>query len=397
MRLAEIRSLVRVVAPRPGGAARLTRIVSIEDLRRAARRSVPRAVFDSIDGGAEGEVTLRRNVAAFERLELLPRILRDVSDVDTRTTLLGTPSAVPFALGPAGYTRVADPSGGELAVARAAAKAEIPYCLSTVSSTSIEQTAAAGDRMWFQLYVQEDRGVTRELVARAREAGYRALLVTVDALVTGGRERDRHNAFTIPPTVGPRSLVDAAFHPRWWWRFVTSPPVTFANLGDEAAVPGVLRGVGVSPWMVWSDLEWIVDEWDGPIALKGVMAAADAERAAEAGVSVIVSNHGGRQLDHVPATIEVLPEIVDAVGGRVDVYLDSGIRRGTDVVKALALGAKGVLVVRPYLYGLAAEGESGAAHAIALLAAELRRAMAHLGATRLDDLSPEMVRPRATR
>lgn len=399
MKPAEIAALLRPKLPeRDAAQRRLARCYTIADLRGAARRRLPRGVFDYIDGGAEDETSLRRNTAAFSDLELVPGYLRGVAEVDSATTILGVPSALPLALAPTGFSRMMHPDG-ELAAARAAGAAGIPYAVSTMATTSMEDIAAtASGPLWFQLYVWRDRGLAKELIDRAKAAGYRALMLTVDTPVPGARERDLRNGLTIPPELSVRTLLDGARHPHWWWGLLTSESVTFANVSDRAAEPaGVMAYVArqFDPALSWDDVGWMVDAWGGPFVMKGILSVEDARRAAALGVSgILVSNHGGRQLDHTAAPITVLPEIAAAVGAQVEVLLDSGVRRGSDIVKALALGARAVLVGRPYLYGLGTAGEAGVAHAIAILAAELRRTMQLVGAASLDQLSMSSVRVR---
>jgi L-lactate dehydrogenase (cytochrome) len=376
----------------------LARCFTIDDLRRAARRRLPRAVFDYVDGGTEDEVTMRRNRAAFEELELEPRVLRDVSDVDPSTTVLGRPIPLPVVLAPTGMTRLTHWEG-ELAVARAAARVGLPYVLSTMATTSIERVAAVGAPLWFQLYVWRDRGLCRELVDRARAAGCHALVLTVDTPVAGARERDFRNGLTVPPTVGLRTLLDGARRPAWWWRFLTSEALSFDNVRGRVEGPATLAYVAsqFDQAVTWDDVAWLRDIWDGPLVLKGVVSPADAKQAVAMGVAgIVVSNHGGRQLDHVPATIDALPRVVDAVGGETEVLVDSGVRRGVDVAKALALGARAVMVGRAYLYGLGVAGEDGVVHAVRLLEGELRRAMSLLGTRAIGELDASYVRRRGT-
>ncbi len=307
----------------------------------------------------------------------------------------GSPAG--FALAPTGFSRLVH-FEGESAVARAAAAAGVPYTLSTVATTSIEDvaTVAPTGTRWFQLYVARDREISKELIERARAAGYDVLVLTVDVPVSGARERDLRSGFTIPPAPSPRTLLNGVLHPTWSWRFLTSEPVSFANvtIGPTAPV-SVMEQIHqmFDPSVEWSDVEWMLEQWDGPMLLKGIMSATDARQAADVGVAgVVVSNHGGRQLDRAPATLDVLPEIVEAVGDRVDVLFDGGIRRGSDVVTALALGAKAAMVGRAYLYGLGAAGERGVARAIEILDGEVRRTMALLGARSVAELGPHVLR-----
>jgi L-lactate dehydrogenase (cytochrome) len=399
MKPGELIRLVRVRrSPAPFGARRLVRTHSIDDVAAAARRRLPRGAVAYLDGGGEDEYTLRRNRAAFDEHEIVPTALRDVSEVETATTLLGAPSPLPFALAPVGAPRLLHHEG-ESAVARAVREVGVPYAVSTLGTVGLEQLAdTTPTPLWLQLYVWGDRGVARELLARAEEAGCRAVVLTADVSVRSKRERELRAGVKLPvPDLGVRTLLDGARHPSWSWHFVTSPAPGFPNIGQETAVSegGTELSSMFDGTVSWDDVDWVRSAWDGPLAVKGLMTSDDARRAADAGVDgVIVSNHGGRQLDHLPATIDVLPEIVDTVGDRVEVLLDSGIRRGTDILTALALGARGVLVGRAYLYGLAAAGEPGVRHALDILATELRSAMALAGVRRLDELGPACIRRR---
>lgn len=396
---AEMVALLRVQRPElDGDRRRLARCHTVADLRATARRRLPRAVFDYVDGAAEDEVTLRRNRSAFDELELVPSVLCDVGEVELGTEVLGARTALPLVLGPTGFTRMVHPEG-ELAVARAAAARGIPYTAATLGTTSLEEIAAAGSPpQWFQLYVWRDRGLCTELISRAREAGYRALVLTVDTPVPGARERDLRSGLTIPPELGLRTLADGARRPHWWWGLLRSEAVTFANVRHVAGGPqAVMEFVGrqFDPTVTWDDIGWMVEAWGGPFVVKGVLTAADARRAAATGVdAVVVSNHGGRQLDHVGATLTALTEVVDAVGGDLEVLVDSGFRRGTDIAKALALGARAVLLGRPQLYGLAVGGQAGVERAVDLLAAELRRALQLLGVTDVAQLDRSVLRRR---
>ena len=366
--------------------------LNIAELRLLARRRLPRGVFGYIDGGAEDEVTLRANTAAYRRRWFAARVLRDMSAVDTGVTLLGQPLPIPLVLAPTGFTRIADPQG-ELAVARAAARAGLPYCLSTMSTRSIEEVAAVtGGTLWFQLYLQRDRGVVRELVQRARAAGYAVLMPTVDVAALGRRERDVRHGFTLPPQLEWRTLFDGLRRPGWTWDFVRSEPIMLANfLGRSSAdgsTPVALAEYIKSqfdPTVNWRDLDWLRTLWDGPLVIKGIQSVADAALAAERGCQAIVlSNHGGRQLDGAPAPVDLVAPVVDAVAGRAAVICDGGVRRGSDIVKAIALGADACMAGRFYLYGLGAGGEPGVDYAIELLADEIRRTMALIGCSAMD-------------
>jgi len=379
----------------------LSRAITIDDLRRLARRRLPRAVYDFIEGGAGDELTVTRNRAAFERFLFEPRVLVDVSKREQSTVVLGECVATPVILSPTGMAGLTWPKG-EVAAARGAHDAGTIYTLSTHSSCSIEEVAAgAPGPLWFQLYVWQNRDLTRAFVERARAAGYRALLLTVDVPVISRRERDLRNGFTVPPRVTARNVVDTLRRVGWVRRVLMGQRrLTLANLVGAPGAPRTdivtLAGVAnrqVDPSISWADLAWFRSLWSGPLLLKGVMTAADARRAAEHGIDgLIVSNHGGRQLDGTRATIEALPEIVDAVGNRVEVLLDGGVRRGADVVRALALGARAVMVGRPYLYGLATGGQAGVRRALEILASEVDHVLALTGVPRVADLEPSLVR-----
>ena len=378
---------------------RLARAASVEDLRKIARRRLPRGVFDYIDGAADDEVTLAANDDAYRRIRFRPRVLRDVREVDPSTTLLGRPLPIPLVLAPTGFTRIAD-SAGELAVARAAARAGLPYALSTLSTRSIEEVAAvsAGPK-WFQVYVWKDRDLVREMVERAAAAGYEALLLTVDTPVLGRRERDVRNGFVLPPQLGLDTILDGILHPAWTWDFIRAEPIRFSNVVDRAvgdgAAPVTLAeyiGSQFDPGLSWRDVEWFRSIWRGPLVIKGIQSVADARLAADAGVAAIaLSNHGGRQLDGAPAPLDLVPAVVDAVGDRVEVVCDGGVRRGSDVVKAVALGARACMAGRAYLYGLGAAGETGVDLVLRLLATDVRRTMALVGARTIADLSRDDV------
>jgi L-lactate dehydrogenase (cytochrome) len=380
-------------------ARRLRRVASVDDLRRIARRRLPRGVFDYVDGAAEDERTLRRNSADFGAIGFRPRVLRDVSAVDPSTTVLGRPLPLPLILSPTGFTRICDPQG-ELAVARAASRASLPYTLSTLGTRSIEEVAAvsAGTK-WFQMYVWRDRGLVKEMIDRADAAGYEAIMLTVDNAVLGRRERDIRRGFTLPPQIGPRTLVDGALHPGWTWAFVRSEPIRFANVvgraegdGAEAVKLHEYINTRFDSSLSWSDLEWLRGQWSRSLIVKGVQTVADAHLAADAGADAIaLSNHGGRQLDDAPTPISLVAPVVDAVGDQVEVYCDGGVRRGSDIVKAVALGARAAMIGRAYLYGLGAAGERGVDLVLQLLDADVRRTMALLGAPTIAGLGPELL------
>lgn len=373
--------------------------ISIDDLRERARRRLPRAVFDYIDGGAEDEFTLRRNRDGFERITFRPRVLVDTTARDQSTTVLGQRLETPLILAPTGLCGMAAPRG-ELLAARAALRAGTIFTLSTLSAVSIEEVAReVPGPHWFQLYVWRDRDLTRSLVERAAKAGYRAMMLTVDVPVFGQRERDVRNGATIPPRVTVRNVFDSARRIGWLLRMARHPRIDFANVrgrsGDARAAFSLSAFVSsqFDPSVSWKDLAWFRSIWPGPLLLKGIMSAEDARLAVEHGVdAVIVSNHGGRQLDGLPGAIEVLPEVVEAVRGRTEVIFDGGIRRGGDAVKAIALGARACMIGRPYLYGMGAAGQAGVERAIGILRTEIDRVQALIGRPALADLDRSAVR-----
>ncbi|MGH2914512.1 MAG: alpha-hydroxy acid oxidase [Solirubrobacteraceae bacterium] len=367
-------------------------------MARIARRRLPAGARGYLDSGAEGEYTLRRNRTAFDTLELVPSDLRDVSQVDTSTTVLGRRIPLPIALSPVGGPRLFHHEG-ERAVARAARHAGIPYGISTLATTAVEHVAAQTDTpLWLQLYLWGDRAEARRAITRAREAGFQALLFSVDTTVRSKREREKRVGLDLPvPNLSLPTFLDGALHPAWVWHFLRSDPISFPNIGPPDHRSREKLGQMFDGTVTWEDLEWICELWDGPILAKGVISAGEAARAVNAGCDgVIVSNHGGRQLDHAPATIDVLPEIVQEIGNRAEVLIDSGFRRGSDIVAALALGARAVLIGRAHLYGLAAAGEAGVRHCIDILAEELRMTMGLCGIQRISELHPGLIRRRQT-
>lgn len=387
-------------------ARRLGTAASVEDLRRMARRRLPAGVFDYIDGGAEDERSLAANVAGFAQLEFKPRVLRDVAKIDTGTTLMGRPAPLPLVLSPTGFTRIAH-SQGELAVARAAARAGVPYCLSTMGTRSIEEVAAVSDGpKWFQVYTWKDRGLVKDLVDRAAGAGYEALLLTIDTAVLGRRERDVRRGYTLPPKIGLGTIFDGIVHPAWTLDFLRNDPITFASVATNNPADDGSSAVSLSDYMnsqfdsalSWGDVDWLRSVWDGPIMLKGIQTVEDAKLAVESGVEAIaLSNHGGRQLDGAPSIIELVEPVAHEVGGRIEVYCDGGVRRGSDVVKALALGATGCMMGRAYLYALGAGGERGVDHVLRFMAEGMERTMALSGCQSIADINRDLVkwRPRS--
>ena len=377
-------------------------IVTIDDLRTAARRRLPRALFDYIDGGAEDEVTIRANTTDFGRYRFRPRALVDVSHRDQSTTVLGIPVASPLILAPTGFTGMFWPRGEAVAV-RAAGRKGVIFTASTMSICPMEEIAeAAIGPIWYQLYVWRDREIVRMLIERAKAAGYRALVVTVDTPVLGQRERDVRSGLVLPPRITARNVLDTLRRPSWLRGFLMNPRPTFGNF---VGMPGVEHDAvslaafttkQFSPAISWGDIDWYRSLWPGPIALKGIMSAEVAREAVDRGIeAIIVSNHGGRQLDHAPSPVEVLPEIVDAVEGRAEVILDGGIRRGSDVVKALALGARACMIGKAFNYGVAALGERGVALALEILEKEIDRTLALIGRPTLAQLDRSAVHLRA--
>ena len=382
-----------------GTKRRLAKVGSVDDLRLLAKRRLPGGVFDYFDGAAEDELTKAENSNAFAKVELRPRVLVDVSRIDTSTTIMGQPVPFPIALSPTGFTRIAHPQG-ELAVARVAGAVNLPYTLSTLGTRSIEEVArVATGPLWYQLYVWKDRGLSRELVERARDNGYKAIMLTVDTPVFGRRERDVRRGFTLPPKIGLETFVDGILHPKWTWDFVRSEPITFSAVAGRKSVDGS-TAVTLSdyvnsqfdPTLSWNDLEWIREVSGLPLMLKGIQSVEDAKRAAELGVDAIaLSNHGGRQYDGAPAPVALLPRVVDAVGNSIEVLVDGGVRRGSDVVKACALGARAVMFGRPYLYGLGAGGEMGVRWALDHITSGVTRTMGLIGETSIRNLSAGVV------
>jgi (S)-mandelate dehydrogenase len=382
--------------------APLSDAINIEDLRAMARRRLPRAIFDFFDGGAEDEVTLRDNCAAFRRVRLLPRVLVNVAEVDMSAEFFGAASRLPMAIAPTGGIGAGRP-GADLALARAAKHFGIPFTLASPATTSIERVAAeVGGRLWFQLYVVRDREFRHRLVARAKEAGFEALLVTVDLPVSGKRERDPRNGFVTPYRPSWRNSRDVVRRPAWLLDFLRHGLPQMANFeGYKFSSPqgtDVVTAVGreMDASFDWAQLQTLRDLWPRKLLVKGVERADDALRAVQMGCDgVVVSNHGGRQLDGAAATLDALPAIVSAVGSKATVLLDGGVRRGVDIAKARALGAHGVLTGRATLYGVMAGGEPGARRALEILSSELERAMKFCGARSLAELTADLVAPTA--
>lgn len=390
----------------PSLERRLGRMLNVEDLRQAAKAALPRGIFEYVDRGSEDETALRENREAFDRVRLLPQVLADVSARTTATTLFGRPAAQPVVVAPMSPTGLLWHEG-ELAVARAAAAAGVPYTLATESMTALEHVAAqAGGRLWFQLYYWADRELSYALLDRVERAGYEALVLTVDTCVGPNREYNAKNGFGMPYRPSVRSLADMLAHPRWLLnvllRYVVTtgvpllanhPPEHQRRITEDAPNPATR----LNPSISWDDVRTLRRRWSGPLLVKGILRADDAVRAVEHGVDgIVVSNHGARNFDSAVASIDALPAVADAVGARTTLLLDSGVRRGTDIAKALSLGARGVMVGRPVLFGLAAAGEAGAHRALRVLGTEFDRALAYLGCIGCEDLGRHLVAPRAS-
>ena len=379
----------------------LTKVADVGDLRTLAKKRLPAGCFDYIDGAAQDEVTAAANVSAFTKYSFRPRVLRDVSSIETSTELLGGRIPFPLMIAPTGFDRIAH-SQGELAVARAAERAGIPYSLSTMGTRSIEEVAEVNHgRKWFQVYVWRDKPLLKEMLQRAADAQYEGIMITVDTAVLGRRERDVRRGFSLPPKIGLDTVIDGVRHPRWTWDFLKSDPIQFANVKGNSSVGDGSTPVTLSdyinsqfdPALSWRDIEWFRDNWPGMVMIKGVQTVEDAEIAAEMGVDgVILSNHGGRQLDGSRAPFDQLAEIVDAVGDKIDVICDGGIRRGSHVLKALSLGAKACSGGRYYLYALAAGGYEGTLRAFQLMQEEIIRDMKLMGCNSFKDLNKDNLR-----
>lgn len=390
----EMSELVRLRRPELSARKRrLQSALTIHDLRRIAQRRTPRAVFDYTDGGADGEISLARARQAFEDVEFHPSILRDVSDVDTSTTVLGGRSTYPFGIAPTGFTRLMQ-TEGETAGAGAAGAMGIPFCLSTLGTTSIEDVADANPagRNWFQLHMMRRREVSFDLVERAAAAGFDTLMFTVDTPVAGSRLRDRRNGFAIPPQLTVRTILDAIPRPWWWWDFLTTPKLEFASLSSTGGTVGELLDAAMDPTISFADLDVVRQMWPGKLVVKGVQNVSDATRLADLGVDgIVLSNHGGRQLDRAPVPFHLVPHVVREVGRDVEVIVDTGVMDGADIVAALAVGAKFTLVGRAYLYGLMAGGRPGVDRALAILSDQVVRTMKLLQVTSVDELQPSHV------
>lgn len=377
----------------------LDRVFNIEDLRKIARKKLPKPLFNYIDGGADDETNVRGNTHAFDSARLVPEYLIDVAEINTTTRVLGREISMPLFLAPTGMTRLFH-HDGETAVASAAAKAGTYYSLSTVGSTSIEDVAAACDGpKCFQIYVMKDRSLTREFIQRCKDANYDSLTLTVDIPVAGNRERELRYGFSMPPKLNLAGIAGFAARPGWVYRALTHPKAILANVAHKIPA-GSSQSTSLveyvasqfDPSVTWDDLEWMISEWGGPFAIKGILSASDARKAVDRGVTAImVSNHGGRQLDGALSAFDALGPIVDEVGGECEIICDGGIRRGTHVLKALARGATACSIGRPYLYGLAAGGQAGVSKAVELLRAEIVRGMGLIGCRNVSDISSKHI------
>ena len=390
----ELLDLMKFKKPEMNGRKRrLDRALTIYDLRTIAKRRTPTAAFDYTDGSAEGELSLTRARQAFEDIEFHPSILRDVSKVDTSTTIFGGPSAMPFGIAPTGFTRLMQ-TEGEIAGAGAAAAAGIPFTLSTLGTSSIEDVKAANPngRNWFQLYVMRQREISYGLVERAAAAGFDTLMFTVDTPVAGARLRDKRNGFSIPPQLTAKTILDALPRPWWWWDFLTTPKLEFASLATTGGTVGELLDSAMDPSISFADLEIIRGMWPGKLVVKGVQNVEDAKKLVDLGVDgIILSNHGGRQLDRAPIPFHLLPEVVREVGRDTDLVVDTGIMNGADIVASIALGAKFTLIGRAYLYGLMAGGREGVDKTIEILSDQVVRTMKLLEVSSLEELTPAHV------
>ncbi len=402
--ISTLRSVVRFrTYERDRTVRNLSKVANVDDLRAVAKRRLPAGCFDYIDGAAQDEVTAAANVSAFGRYYFRPRVLRDVTSVDTTTTLLGAEVSLPLMIAPTGFDRIAH-SQGELAVARAAERAGIPYSLSTMGTRSIEEIAAVNNgRKWFQVYVWRDKPLLKEMLERAARSGFEGIMITVDTAVLGRRERDVRRGFSLPPQIGLGTLIDGVRHPRWTLDFLRADPIQFANVKGSTNVGDGSTPVTLAdyinsqfdPSLSWNDIEWFRDHWPGMIMIKGVQTVEDAEIAAEVGLDgVILSNHGGRQLDYAPPPIDLVAPVADAVGGRTSIICDGGVRRGSDIVKALALGADACMIGRAYFYALGAAGEKGVDWVLDFLRSGVEHTMALAGTGSVKELNRDLVEVR---
>ena len=391
----ELAGLMRFRKPILNGRKRrLTRALTIYDLRDIAKRRTPQAPFDYTDGGADSESSLTRARSTFERVEFQPRILRDVSVVDTSVVMLGQKASMPIGIAPTGFTRMMQ-TEGEYAGATAARDAGIPYTLSTMGTRSIEDVAriAPDGRNWFQLYMWKDRDRSMALVDRAKAAGFDTLVLTVDVPVAGARLRDVRNGMTIPPSLTSKTILNALPRPAWWLNFLTTDPLKFASLDSWKGTVAELLDSMFDPTVTFEDLKWIRNQWDGNLLVKGIQNVDDAVLAQKAGADAIsLSNHGGRQLDRAPVPYLLIPEVRQAVGKEFEIHADTGIMHGADVVACIAAGANFTWIGRAYLYGLMAGGKEGVDRSLEILRTQIVRTMKLLGVCSLEELNPSHVK-----
>lgn len=373
---------------------RLLRALTVWDLRAIAKRRTPRGPFDYTDGGSEREISLNRSREIFQRIEFQPRILQDVSNLDLKTHVLGEEYSMPVGIAPTGFTRMMH-AEGEIAGARAAAKFGIPFTLSTLGTTTIEDVVASAPQgsNWFQLYMWKDRDASMALVERARAQGVKNLLLTVDVPVAGARLRDVRNGLTVPPTISLKTIVDAIPRREWWWNFLTTKPLEFASMSNWPGTVAELLDFMFDPTMTFEDLAWLRKQWDGNLIVKGIQTLEDAKRAARAGAdAVILSNHGGRQLDRAPVPLMLVQSVAKELKKDCEVHVDTGIMSGADIVAAIALGAKFTYIGKAYLYGLMAGGQEGVERCLEILKTEMTRTMKLLGVSDLSELNPKHLR-----
>lgn len=399
-RLPQVRALSELMnfgLPAVGTEARLAKAATIWDLRALAKRRTPTAPFDYTDGAADAEITMNRSREAFRHIEFQPAVLRDVTEVDLRTEILGQTSSMPFGIAPTGFARLMQ-SEGEYAGSSAAAAAGIPFTLSTLGTASVEEVAAHAPqaRRWFQLYATRDKERNLSLIQRAQAAGNDTIMLTVDTAVGGLRLRDVRNGMTIPPQLTLKTVLDASYRPAWWFNFLTRAPLEFSSLSSFEGTVSELLSNAFDPGLNYQDLEWLRANWRGNLLVKGVQTVADAQRAMDHGADgVVLSNHGGRQLDRAPLPFHLLPEVRKALGEKATVMMDTGIMSGGDIVAAIASGADFALIGRAYLYGLMAGGERGVDRALAILGSEIVRTMKLLGVSTIEELNPDHLNQKA--
>lgn len=390
----ELASLMQFAKPTTDlTGKRLAKATDVWELREIAKRRTPKAPFDYVDGAAEAEVSLNRSRVSYRNVEFVPNVLHDVSDADTSTTLFGQKYAMPLGIAPTGFTRMMH-TEGEYAGSAAAADFHIPFCLSTMGTASIEDVAqhAPDGNNWFQLYLWKDREASKDLVQRAWEAGYKNLIVTVDTAIPGARLRDTRNGFSIPPQLTAKTVVDAAIRPQWWFDFLTHEPLSFASLSRSSGTVADLVGRMFDPSLNYDDVAWIKEMWPGNLIIKGVQSVKDAKQIAATGVDgIILSNHGGRQLDRATIPLHLLPQVREELGADYSIGIDTGIMDGADVVAAIALGADYALVGRAYMYGLMAGGQRGVERMLELMQASMKRTMRLCGVNSIEQLTPEHV------